>query len=224
MRMALVVLFICTLTAVAADSPRTEEKAAMEFVVKSEGKASIDPHLPAEAPVFAKFEKVSDAVLIGLKKHPQIGGIDMFDASKCTYKGFAALKELPNLHKLVLGKAELTAAGATSIGQCKELRHLGLVNTGLTDTGLANLKKLTLLEHLAISGNPKITDKGMQTVKGFERLRVLYLGNTSITDEGLMELKGLEGLRTLSVSGTKVTQDAAEKFADDMPNLRAVRR
>jgi hypothetical protein len=48
------------------------------------------------------------------------------------------------------------------------------------------------------------------------------LSETSITDKGLAELKVLDGLRTLSVRGSKVTQEAAEKFPDDMPNLRKV--
>jgi len=224
MRIALLLIFFSTMAVFAADTPTSEEKAAMDYVAKLGGKATLDPHFSADARVSAKFEAVSDAVLTGLKKYPRIGGVDALDAPRCTPKGFAALKELPNLHKLVLGKSYLTPDGATAIGQCTELRHLGLVNSLVTDAELESLKKLTMLEHLALSGNSKITDKGMQTVKGFERLQVLYLGNTSITDEGLIELKGLDGLRTLGVGGTKVTQEAAEKFADQMPNLRAVRR
>ncbi len=224
MRLAMLVIFFSALSAFAADTPTSEEKATMDYIAKLGGKAILDPHLPAEARVSAKFESATDAVLSGLKKHPHIGGVDAFDATRCTPKGFAALKELPNLRKLVLGKSYLTPDGATAIGQCTELRHLGLVNSLVTDAELESLIKLTMLEHLTLSGNPKITDKGMLTVKGFDRLQVLYLGNTSITDEGLMELKGLDGLRTLGVGGTKVSQEAAEKFADQMPNLRAVRR
>jgi hypothetical protein len=224
MRFALLALFLCTMTTFAADTPTKEEKAAMDYIAKSGGKATLDPHFSSEGRVSAKFEAVSNATLSSLKKFPQIGGIEVLDASQCTTKGFANLKELPNLQKLVLGKSFPIAEGFAAIGQCKELRHLGVVNSNLTDAELESLKSLTMLEHLAISGNPKVTDKGMQTVKEFERLRVLYLGNTSITNEGLMELKKLDGLRTLSVGGTKVTQDAAEKFADLMPNLRVVRR
>ena len=64
----------------------------------------------------------------------------------------------------------------------------------------------------------------MQTVKRFERLQALYLANTSLTDKGLRELKGLDGLRTLNVANSKITADAAEKFVDEMPNLRGIRR
>ena len=104
------------------------------------------------------------------------------------------------------------------------LRHLGLNESGITDVELPALKKLTRLEHLTLTNNPKITDKGMQTVKGFERLQALYLGNTALTDKGLAELRGLDGLRTLNLANTKVTADAAEKFVDEMPNLRGIRR
>ena len=61
-------------------------------------------------------------------------------------------------------------------------------------------------------------------VKTLERLEGLHLNRTGITDKGLTELKGLEGLRALSVGGTKVTALAADKFPDEMPNLRVVRR
>jgi hypothetical protein len=224
MRFALMIVLAGTMSAAAADKPTASEQAAMDFVTKSGGKASLDPKLHADARVLAKFDAITDAVLIGMKKHTQIGGVETFDAFKCTNKGFAALKELPHLRKLVLEKPDLTAVGANSIGQCKELRYLAIVNAGLTDAQLASLKELTMLEHLTLSGNSKITDKGMVTVKGFDRLQVLYLAKTSITDDGLMELKVLDGLRTLNVGGTKVTPEAAEKFSDDMPNLRTVRQ
>jgi hypothetical protein len=227
-------IFACGLTvslfalsARPADPPTADEKKAIDLVVKSGGKAEIDPRLPAAARVSAKYESAGDAVFANLKKSPAagaIGALDIFDAIRCTEKGFAALKDLPNLRKLTLGKSEMTPARVNAIGQCKELRVLYLAGCGLTDAGLAGLKKLTLLESLDISDNPQVTDRGMATVKTLERLQVLYLAKTGITDKGLAELKVLDGLRTLNVGGTKVTADAAEKFADEMPNLRAVRR
>jgi Leucine-rich repeat (LRR) protein len=224
MRVALLIVFVATMTAVAADTPTKDEKAAMDYVAKWGGKATLDARFSADARVMAKFDSVTDAVLIGLKKYPQIGGVDTFDATRCTDKGFAALKELPNLRKLVIGKATLTPAAVSSIGECKELRHLALLNSGLTDAELPSLKMLTMLDHLTLSGNTRIGDKGMSTVKGFDRLQALHLNDTSITDTGFMELKALDGLRSLGVGGTKVTDTAAEKFADEMPNLRVVRR
>jgi hypothetical protein len=206
----------------AADTPTADEKAAMDALAKFGGKSAIDPKLSPEARVSVKFEAANDVYLANLKKYPHIGAVDVFDVSPCTAKGFAALKDLPHLRKLVIGKGGLGPAAVAAIGQCKELRHLALLNCGLTDAELPGLKDLTQLEHLALSENPGITDKGMATVKGFERLRVLYMNKTSVGDKGLAELKPLDGLRTLSVKMTKVTGAAADKFADEMPNLRKV--
>ncbi|MBA4188213.1 MAG: hypothetical protein C0467_09380 [Planctomycetaceae bacterium] len=218
---ALLLLLVCT-ASTTAQNTTAGEKAVMTEIVRLGGKADIDTTLFFEARVVVEFETANDALLAALKKHPEIGGIKVADATKCTDKGLAALKDLPNLRKIVFGKATLTPTGASTIGQCKELRYLGLVGCGVTDAEFTGMKGLTMLEHLALSENPQITDKSMATVKGFERLRVLYLNKTGITDKGLAELKGLDGLRTLSVKATKVTSDAADKFIDQMPNLRTI--
>jgi hypothetical protein len=212
------------LAAGAGQDKPDDEKKAIDLVTKAGGKAAVDPKLPAGGRVSAKFESATNNVLVNLKKAPAIGALDVFDATHCTEKGFAALKDLPNLRKLTLGKSALSAGSVGAIGECKELRVLYLPGSGLTDAELAGLKGLTRLEALDLSDNPQVTDKGMATVKGFERLQYLALGKTGITDKGVTELKGLDGLRTLHVGGTKVTGEAADKFADEMPNLRAVRR
>ncbi len=208
----------------ASKLPTDDEKKAIDLIVNAGGKAEIDPSLAPEARVSAKFESATEGVLVGLKKSPHIGAIDVFDATACTEKGFTSLKSLPNLRKLTLGKSEMTLPRLTAIAQCKELRVLYIAGSGLTDTGLVTMKKLTRLEQLDISDNPLVTDKGMATLKTLDRLQVLFLNKTGISNKGLAELKVLDGLHALSVVGTAVTAEAAEEFADAMPNLRAVRR
>ena len=208
----------------ADETPTPDEQKAIDAIAKAGGTAQIDPKLPAAARVAAKLESATDTVLLTLRKHRKIGAIDIQDASKCTLKGINVLPDLPNLRRLVVGKANLKLVHLNAVGRCQDLRHLALLDAGLTDGALEGLAKLTRLEHLALSDNPKISDKGMQTVKRFERLQALYLANTSLTDKGLRELKGLDGLRTLNVANSKITADAAEKFVDEMPNLRGIRR
>lgn len=205
-------------------SPTAEEQTVMTSVSKLRGKADIDPKLPASARVSAKFDSADDTLLAKLAKMPQIGSLDVFDAGRCTEKGFAALKGLPHLRSLIIGKSDMTPARAEAVGECKQLRLLYLGEAGLNDAELAGLKTLTLLESLDISGNTQITDKGMETVKTLERLQSLSIAKTGVTNQGLMELKVLDGLRSLYVGGSKITGDAADKFAEEMPNLRAVRR
>ncbi len=228
MRFSLFALFALGLSSVAlaqpADKkPTDDEKKSIDLVVKAGGKAEIDPRLPAEARVSAKFETATNATLTALKKAAHVGAVDAFDASACTDVGFVALKQLPHLRKLTLGKSAMSGPSVAALAQCKELRVLYVPGSGLNDTELATLKKLALLENLDVADNP-ITDRGMTSLKSLERLQVLYLAKTNITDTGLMELKSLDGLRALYVGGTKVTGPAAEKFADEMPNLRQVKR
>lgn len=228
MRFAFTAIFALTLTAAAlgqpkAPAPTNDEKKAIELVAKLGGKAEIDPRLPAAARVSAKFDAATDAMLAALKKAPQVGSLDIYDATRCTDRGLVALKDLPQLRKLILGRSEMSLPRASAIAQCKQLRTLYLAGSGLTDADLAGLRKLVLLESLDVSDNP-ITDKGMVHLKVLERLQALYLAKTGITDKALVELKPLEGLRSLSVGATKVTGDAADAFADEMPNLRSVRR
>ena len=202
----------------------TAEQKAIDAIVKAGGKGEIDPKLPEAGRVSAKFETAADNALVALKKYPQIGSVDVLNAAKCTEKGYAALKELPNLRQLILSKSDLTVARVNAIAQCAQLRELRIPSAGLTDTELVGLKKLALLESLDISENPQVTDKGMATIKTLERLRALYLSKTAVSDKGLFELKALDGLRTLYAGSTKITADGAEKFADEMPNLRVVRQ
>lgn len=229
MRLSLTTLFTLGLISVALaqpakPTPTDDEKKAIDLLEKAGGKAEIDTNLPTAARIAVKFDTATDTVLMTLKKTPQVGSATIFDATRCTDRGFAVFKDMPHLRKLVVSQSKITSLGVNSVGQCKELRALALSNSGLSDAELAGLKKLTLLESLDLSENPQITDKGMMHVTALERLQFLYLTKTSITDKGLMELKALDGLRRLEVPGTKVTNEAADKFADEMPNLRSVRR
>jgi hypothetical protein len=222
----LALLLACPLAlALARDEvPTALEQKAIDALVKAGGTATIDPRLAPQARVAAKFEAVTDKELIAVSKLKVVGAIDAFDATKCTDRGYSALKLLPHLRRFVLAKSDLNPPRVNTIGQYKELRYLGLVDAGLTNIEITGLKNLKLLEHLSLSDNPKITDAAMQTVKQLERLRELYLSNTAITDKGLAELKVLDGLKTLNLANTKVTADACDKFVDMMPNLRGIRR
>lgn len=184
----------------------------------------VDPLLPPQAPLLVRCEVANDTLLLKLAQFPQIGGIHIAEGRFCTAKGYAALKNLPQLHKLVIEHAVLSPPSLAAIVQCSQLRHLGLIDAGLTDSSLVSLKSLTGLEHLNLSQNPKITDTGLKTITTLERLRSLHLAHCKITDKGLMQLQNLDALRTLNVVQTAVTQEALERLADAHPNLRNVRR
>lgn len=213
--------------AASQDAPTPDEKKTIDALVKQARGATVDASLHPEARVAVKFDAATPAQLVALKKYPNVGAVTVLDAGRLTDAGYAALKELPNLRKLVLGSGAATDKTLAAVAECKHLRLLAVLNDarhpGVTDAGLASLKKLTRLESLDLSGNSRVTDAGMAAVRALERLEFLYLAETSITDRGLFELKPLDGLRTLNVTATKVTSAGAEKFVDEMPNLRTVR-
>jgi len=217
--------FVATVSLVQSqDKATADEQKALTAVKLLKGKSSIDDALHVEARVTARFDAANDALLATLAKYPQIGSIQILDASLCTTKGVTLLQGLPHLRRLTFNRSGVTDKELAALVGCKELRELVIPESKLTDAGLGELTKLTRLEVLDISDAVKVTDKGMATIKQLERLEDLRLNKTSITDKGLLELKPLEALRALSVGGTKVSMEAAEKFAEEMPNLRVVRR
>lgn len=206
------------------DTPTPAEQNALTAARLVTGKAAIDPTLHADARVSVRLESATDATLSALAKQPAIGSIQVLDGRKCTAKGFAALKGLPHLRRLTLNQSGVSDKELAVIAGCTELRVLTIPESAVTDAGVAELPKLKRLEELNLSDAAKVTDKGMAHIKTMERLEVLHLDKTGITDRGLFELKPLEGLRRLSVAGTRVTDRAADKFPEEMPNLRQVRR
>ncbi|QDU19305.1 leucine-rich repeat domain-containing protein [Urbifossiella limnaea] len=208
-----------------AQPPATPgEQAALKSAMLAKASAGLDPTLPVGSRVSVKFLAAGDGALITLAKHKEVGEIQILDATACTSKGFAALKALPNLRRLKLNRSGVTDKELVEIATLSQLRVLIMPEAQITDKGAAELEKLTRLETLDLSDNPRLTDKAMAHVRTLVRLENLYLTKTGLTDAGLMELKTLEGLRDMTAAGTRVTAKAAEAFADEMPNLRQVRR
>ena len=211
-------------TTATAQEPSAGEKAALKAAALAKGQAGLDPTLASGARVSVKFLAAGDAALVTLAKLKEVGEIQIVDATGCTAKGFAALKALPNLRRLKLNRSGVTDKELVEIATLSQLRVLIIPEAQITDKGAAELEKLTRLETLDLSDNPRLTDKAMEHVKTLLRLENLFLNKTGLTDKGLAELKPLEALRDMTVAGTKVTVKAAEAFADEMPNLRQVRR
>jgi hypothetical protein len=82
-------------------------------------------------------------------------------------------------------------------------------NTKVTDAGIEHLKGWTQLKLLILS-NTKVTDVGLEHLKGWTQLQVLDLSNTNVTDAGLEHFKGWTQLQELYLSSTKVTDVGLE--------------
>ena len=64
----------------------------------------------------------------------------------------------------------------------------------------------------------RVTDKGLDHLKGLERLKKLYLFGTRVSDAGIEKLASLSRLETLDISETQITPQGYEQLKRDMPN------
>jgi hypothetical protein len=78
------------------------------------------------------------------------------------------------------------------------------MNTRVTDAGLEHLKGLTGLQSLALN-TTRVTGQGLAHLKALTGLEDLSLESNSITDADLAYLDGLPWLRELELSGSKIT-------------------
>lgn len=76
----------------------------------------------------------------------------------------------------------------------------------------------TKLKDLNLSGT-RITDSGLQNLKGLSNLETLQLTLTRTGPDGLGHLNSLHNLRSLYVIHTAVGKEAVDKFQQELPKL-----
>ena len=110
---------------------------------------------------------------------------------------------LAGLTHLNLIQTKVTDAGMAYFKDCKELKYLNLNYTKVTDAGLANFKNCQNLAILDLN-NTKVTDRGLANFKDCKALTHLYLGKTKVSDAGLANFKGMP-LSQLWIEHTTIT-------------------
>ena len=65
----------------------------------------------------------------------------------------------------------------------------------------------------------RITDGGIEHLKGLAHLSWLNLEHTQISDQGLIDLKGLTNLQRLSIVGTKASLDPDRRTKRALPGV-----
>ena len=114
-------------------------------------------------------------------------------------------------------------AGLDNLSVCVTLTHLAIVDSPrITTEGIKRLKLLPGLEELHLAG-AQFTDGVLPILRDMPKLRVLVLDYSSVTDKGMATLKGLDRLAFVSVVGTKVTAKAAQELKQERPQIRNVR-
>ena len=68
--------------------------------------------------------------------------------------------------------------------------------------------------------NTKVSDAGLQHLKGWDSLEQLVLEDLPITDEGLKPLGGVKNLTWIFLQNTKVSAEGVKKLAKALPNCK----
>ena len=117
----------------------------------------------------------------------------------------AAVNKDPFAQRLELGGTLIGNGALRSVLKLGALRILGIENcTNINDAGLGLLTALPNLQHLNVSGNRNITDKGIAALSQM-RLLSLLVGHTSVTDDGVSNLRRLRSLEYLDISDNRIT-------------------
>jgi hypothetical protein len=96
---------------------------------------------------------------------------------------------------------------------------LNLGSIAVTDADLAILKAFTHLQELDLL-NTKVTDAGLAQLKGLP-LETLVLSHTEITGAGLDQLKGMAKLKVLSLSSLKL-KESDFAVLQSLPQLQSL--
>ncbi|PHR86364.1 MAG: hypothetical protein COA78_38045 [Blastopirellula sp.] len=107
--------------------------------------------------------------------------------------------------------------GRVHLNQTGTVNQVDLRNTKITDAGLEHLKGLTSLTSLNLDGT-QVTDAGLESLNGLTSLKGLSLHRTQITDAGLENLKDLTSLTYLDLRSTQIT-DAGLEHLKGLTNL-----
>ena len=102
-----------------------------------------------------------------------------------------------------------------------ELEWLILDGTKVTNAGMQQIKGLSKLKTLYTS-KTRVGDDGLAFIAELGQLERLKINETPISDRGLLKLKGLKSLTYLEIHQTAVTDDAIEELRRALPKLEVV--
>ncbi|MEZ6195634.1 MAG: hypothetical protein R3F20_07880 [Planctomycetota bacterium] len=134
------------------------------------------------------------------------------------------------------------AALAALVARCPELSRLVLRDVAVTDDGLAALERLPGLVDLGLPSCARITDRGLERIRGLEGLEALdlagWVGQTAsfgeepaedyvdpyakYTDGALAELGRMPRLARLGLSGTEISDAGLRTLVGGGAPLRAL--
>jgi uncharacterized protein (TIGR02996 family) len=137
----------------------------------------------------------------------------------------AALEGLTNLRQLELTWCDVSDEALRRLARLDRLEELDLYQTvdgRISDEGVEALRGLSRLRVLKLAGHQGVTDRGLASLRGLTRLEILDLSETGITDAGLAHLHGLKELEYFDAHRTAVSIGGARTLATALPKVLIV--
>ncbi|MBI2685709.1 MAG: hypothetical protein HYX27_05295 [Acidobacteria bacterium] len=116
-----------------------------------------------------------------------------------------------------IGDATLTA----KLGGLKELEHLDLGRTRISNKGIVNLAPLVALRTLDLS-YAEFDDAGLAKLSGLQALESINLDSTHISDVGVEILAGFQKLRQVDLYHSLLTAQGLAKLQAARANLHVI--
>jgi len=180
--------------------------------------------LPPESITKAFFENTSiNGTGLRNLSHFPLTLLSLNNSHGISAEGMGAVGDLTTLTELRLDDTATTDDTLAHLAYLKNLKTLTLRRTQITVGGLSFLAKgLRNLENLDVTGCPHIGDNELSTFSQFKSLKMLHLKDLhKITDEGLEKLRGCHKLEGLNLSCTNIS-DRGLKILSTFPHLKGV--
>jgi hypothetical protein len=161
----------------------------------------------------------------GIARFADRSKLEVFNLAGCERILGTCLKPLaalPRLDTLNLQGTQVGDEGLKAIGQMRQLGYLSLspvYPAKVTDAGLEHLRGLRQLNHLILVSED-ITDDGIEHVAVLSNLIYLHLGSTQISDAGIEHLVRLKGLKNLELRDAPAVTDAGLAQLATLPKLQ----
>lgn len=135
------------------------------------------------------------------------------EAASITAKGIGHLSCLTKLIDLSVSKNTVGNEGFAQVARIKSLRRLQATKCKIGDSGVKSLSSLPNLEHLNLADNGFITDASAPYLGRMKKLVKLNIESTGLTYLGMRHLKELPQLRKLIIHSNTLTASQKEQLA-----------
>lgn len=123
---------------------------------------------------------------------------------------------------LHLSGTKVTAEFVQRAQACRNLSHLRLVKSNVTDAGFVNIHRNRFLERVYL-WDKSISDGAMKQLARLPNLAQLEIYEGAITDEGMSNLVQCESLRTVSIREVDITDEGLAKWNEvALPNIKSI--